>query len=115
MASRDTSRWPSRWGAGQSVQLPTFRTTARPKDEDWRHRAACAGEDSDLFFPIGTSDLAHIQVEKAKLCCARCPVSEDCLDFALTTRQEAGVWGGLEETERKTLLRKRSRTGGGTA
>ncbi|MBN9608608.1 MAG: WhiB family transcriptional regulator [Actinobacteria bacterium 69-20] len=76
---------------------------------DWRHRALCRDEDPELFFPIGNSGPALLQIEQAKAVCARCPVREQCLEFALATGQDAGVWGGLSEDERRSLKRRRAR------
>jgi len=83
---------------------------ARPENTmDWRNDAACKDEDPDVFFPIGTTGIAVDQVEDAKRICARCPVQEPCLEFALASNQDAGVWGGLTEDERRTLKRARQR------
>jgi len=76
---------------------------------DWRNDAACRDEDPDLFFPIGTTGIAIEQVDAAKRVCARCPVQEPCLEFALASNQDAGIWGGLTEDERRTLKRARQR------
>lgn len=76
---------------------------------DWRHRAACIGEDPELFFPIGSTGTALEQVDAAKAVCGRCPVTDDCLEWALETNQDAGVWGGLSEDERRSLRRSRQR------
>ncbi|MDO4887772.1 MAG: WhiB family transcriptional regulator [Actinomycetaceae bacterium] len=76
---------------------------------DWRHRAACLSEDPELFFPIGNSGPAIAQVEQAKRVCARCTVSETCLKWALDTGQDAGVWGGMSEEERRSLKRRTAR------
>jgi WhiB family transcriptional regulator, redox-sensing transcriptional regulator len=76
---------------------------------DWRNDAACKDENPDLFFPIGTTGIAVEQVEDAKRICARCHVQEACLEFALASNQDAGVWGGLTEDERRTLKRARQR------
>ena len=57
---------------------------------DWRHDAICRDEDPELFFPIGTSGPALLQVEQAKAVCRRCPVTEDCLTWALESGQDAG-------------------------
>ena len=76
---------------------------------DWRQRAACLDEDPELFFPIGTTGAALEQVEQAKEVCARCAVTEHCLEWALATNQDAGVWGGLSEEERRSLRRSRQR------
>ena len=70
---------------------------------DWRHRAACRDEDPELFFPIGTTGPALLQVEDAKAVCRRCDVTSACLDWALETAQEAGVWGGMSEDERRAV------------
>ena len=73
---------------------------------DWRHRAACRDEDPELFFPIGTSGPALLQIDDAKAVCQRCTVIDDCRGWSLETGQEAGVWGGLSEDERRALLRR---------
>ena len=70
---------------------------------DWRRGAACAEEDPDLFFPIGNTGPALLQIEEAKGVCVRCPVMEQCLQWALETNQHDGVWGGLSEDERRLL------------
>ncbi len=70
-------------------------------DVRWREDAACRGVDTDVFFPATDEE-----AEEAKAICASCPVREECLEFALQTRQEDGVWGGLTETERRRLRRR---------
>jgi WhiB family redox-sensing transcriptional regulator len=76
---------------------------------DWRRDAACRDEDPELFFPIGTTGPAIDQANAAKRVCARCDVREECLEFALASNQDAGVWGGLTEEERRSLRRQRQR------
>src|ERR1041384_3800731 len=82
---------------------------------DWRHRAICRDEDPELFFPVGTSGPALLQIAEAKTVCRRCPVVSDCLAWALESGQDAGVWGGMSEDERRTLKRRNSRTRARTA
>lgn len=75
-------------------------------DEDaWRDRAACRNSDPDLFFPVGTTGPSLDEIEAAKALCQGCPVREDCLQFAIETNQESGVWGGTSEVERRRLRR----------
>ncbi len=76
---------------------------------DWRHRAACLTEDPELFFPIGNTGPALQQIEEAKAVCHRCEVAAVCLKWALDTGQDAGVWGGLSEDERRSLKRRTAR------
>ncbi|MFN2503986.1 MAG: WhiB family transcriptional regulator [Acidimicrobiales bacterium] len=71
-------------------------------DIAWRDDAACRGLDPDVFFPA-SDDEAGV----AKAVCETCPVREECLEYALETRQEDGIWGGLTETERRRLRRRR--------
>jgi WhiB family redox-sensing transcriptional regulator len=73
---------------------------------DWRHEAICREEDPELFFPVGTSGPALLQVEQAKAVCRRCPVTEECLAWALESGQDAGVWGGMGEDERRATIRR---------
>ncbi|WP_217236827.1 WhiB family transcriptional regulator [Streptomyces sp. AC555_RSS877] len=76
---------------------------------DWRHNAVCREEDPDLFFPIGDTGPALLQIEEAKAVCRRCPVMEQCLQWALASGQDSGVWGGLSEAERRSLRRRAAR------
>ncbi|MFC3352168.1 WhiB family transcriptional regulator [Streptomyces echinoruber] len=72
---------------------------------EWLRKAACVGEDPGLFFPVGTSGPALRDVEAAKRVCARCPVTVECLSFAMSGGRSPGVWGGTGEEERAALLR----------
>ena len=76
---------------------------------DWRHRAICRDEDPELFFPVGTSGPALLQIAEAKTVCRRCPVVSECLTWALESGQADGVWGGMSEAERRTLKRRNAR------
>ena len=76
---------------------------------DWRHRSACLDEDPELFFPIGNTGPAILQIEEAKQVCRRCDVREQCLAWALEAGQDHGVWGGLSEDERRALKRRNAR------
>jgi WhiB family transcriptional regulator, redox-sensing transcriptional regulator len=77
---------------------------------DWRHRAACRDADPELFFPIGNTGPALLQIEEAKAVCRRCNVVDLCLQWALETGQDAGVWGGMSEEERRALKRRAARS-----
>ncbi|MGH2572206.1 MAG: WhiB family transcriptional regulator [Actinomycetota bacterium] len=76
---------------------------------DWVHRARCKDEDPELFFPVGITGPAAAQIAAAKAICMQCEVRSACLEWAMATAQEAGVWGGLSEEERKALRRARRR------
>jgi WhiB family transcriptional regulator, redox-sensing transcriptional regulator len=75
---------------------------------------ACWDEDPELFFPVGSTGPALLQIEDAKEVCRRCDVVEACLRWALETGQDAGVWGGMSEDERRAI-RKRARSRGSAA
>ncbi|MBV9291535.1 MAG: WhiB family transcriptional regulator [Frankiales bacterium] len=70
---------------------------------DWSDRAACRSAEPETFFPIGVGDGALDEVAAAKAVCARCSVLVDCRDYAIRTRQPFGVWGGLDENQRREL------------
>ncbi|MFC9847757.1 WhiB family transcriptional regulator [Streptomyces sp. NPDC060223] len=72
----------------------------------WVKQGACRVE-PDAMFPGSTV----LEIEHAKSYCRACPVIEACAQWALDTREEYGVWGGLSETERRSLLRSKQRWG----
>lgn len=75
---------------------------------DWRHRAICRDEDSELFFPLGTSGPALLQIAEAKTVCRRCSVQPECLTSALSrpSEEDHGIWGGMSKDERDALRRR---------
>jgi WhiB family transcriptional regulator, redox-sensing transcriptional regulator len=73
---------------------------------DWRHEAACREVDPELFFPIGNTGPALLQIDEAKQVCRRCSVMDECLRWAIESGQDAGVWGGMSEDERRALKRR---------
>ena len=74
-------------------------------DYTWRVNAMCRDTDPELFFPVGTTGQALLQIAKAKGVCCECPVKVECLDFAMETNQDTGIWGGLSEDERRQIRR----------
>jgi WhiB family transcriptional regulator, redox-sensing transcriptional regulator len=73
--------------------------------DDWRSRSACRDTDPSLFFPVGTTGPALEQIASAKAVCDQCEAKQPCLEFALSTNQDSGVWGGTSEEERRKLRR----------
>lgn len=83
---------------------------AQTVNAEWQMRAACRGPESALFFPPTYSERREereAREAKAKSICAVCPVQRECLDYALTIREPHGIWGGLNEHERRELLASR--------
>lgn len=74
--------------------------------DDWRDHSACRDTDPDLFFPVGTTGPAIEQIESAKAVCRTCDVQTECLEYALVTNQDSGIWGGTSEEERRALRRQ---------
>ncbi len=73
--------------------------------DDWRTVSACSDTDPGLFFPVGTTGPALEQIAAAKAVCDTCDAKTPCLQFALSTNQDSGVWGGTSEEERRKLRR----------
>ena len=66
----------------------------------------CKDTDPELFFPVGTTGQALLQIDRAKQVCDECPVKIECLDFAIETNQDSGIWGGTSEDERRDIRRR---------
>jgi WhiB family transcriptional regulator, redox-sensing transcriptional regulator len=75
----------------------------------WWELAACRSEDPELFFPIASTGSGQTDVVRAKAVCARCPIRQPCLDYAIDSRQAHGVWGGTSEEERQKIAARRRR------
>ena len=77
----------------------------RPAMGEWRKRAACIGLDPEIFYPEPS-----FPPDEARKVCASCPVSAECLDYALTSNERFGVWAGTTRRQRREmrLLREAS-------
>ena len=76
-------------------------------DQNWQMQAACRGPHSVVFFPPTQFERKDDKLQResrAKEICSDCSVKRDCLDYALEIREPHGIWGGLNEVERKVLL-----------
>jgi WhiB family redox-sensing transcriptional regulator len=85
--------------------------SAQVTDQLWQDKAACRGPQSAVFFPpshFERKDEKEARETRAKAICAGCSVRQPCLDFALRIREPHGIWGGLNEVERKQLLASRT-------
>ncbi len=75
---------------------------------EWSDGAACRGIENLLFFSPDVMESKEVRSRRerqAKQLCADCEVREDCLNTALAQRESYGIWGGLNEIERRGLLR----------
>ena len=84
----------------------------------WMRRAACrntvTSPDDDVFFPPDAGELpghrhaarqlATEREQQALAICNRCPVQDNCLAYAVATRQRHGVWGGRTQQELRRLI-----------
>lgn len=66
--------------------------------------AACSGT-QDAFFPEGRLEFSEIR--RLKSICRACPIRPDCLEYALTSGEDTGVWGGTTPGERKEIKKVR--------
>ncbi|MHB1988518.1 MAG: WhiB family transcriptional regulator [Acidimicrobiales bacterium] len=83
---------------------------AHQHDDAWQIRAACRGPQAVVFFPpsyVERKDERLGREQEAKSICVTCSVREDCLDYALRIQEPHGIWGGLNEAERKQVLDRR--------
>jgi WhiB family redox-sensing transcriptional regulator len=83
----------------------------RSARDQWQGKAACRGPQSAAFFPPAYPERKDERVTRearAKSICAGCIVREECLDYAIRIREPHGIWGGLNEVERKQLMDRRA-------
>ena len=75
-----------------------------PIDDSWQEKAACRGPHATVFFPpesFERKDQKEDREVRAKDICNQCSVRKACLEMAIRIKEPHGIWGGLNETERK--------------
>jgi WhiB family redox-sensing transcriptional regulator len=83
----------------------------RQGSEMWQLKAACRGPQATVFFPPSHAERKEEKSSReirAKAICEQCRVRCECLDYAIRIREPHGIWGGLNEVERKLMLDRRA-------
>jgi WhiB family redox-sensing transcriptional regulator len=83
-----------------SIHLPKLKN-AELADQRFVPDGLCLMMPSIDFFSMAPKKLGI-----AKGVCAECTVTQECLEFSVVTEQEYGVWGGLDETERRPMIKQ---------
>ncbi len=74
--------------------------------ENWWHAAACRGPNQRVFYPPSAGEPRRekrFRERRAKAICDSCLVQADCLEHAIVQREQHGIWGGMTESERRSL------------
>ena len=95
---------PTETGLGPHLDSAQRWTTTDPDLRhvdrgDWFAAAACRGTDPNLFFAERRGE----SLPDAKAVCRGCEVRAECLDYAVVSSEKYGIWGGLDERERRPL------------
>jgi len=85
-------------GAKGATEQPTGYAATGALRQQWASQGRCVSTDPDALFVRGAAQ------QGAKEICQRCPVIAECLADALDNRMEYGVWGGMTERERRSML-----------
>ena len=87
--------------------MSAMRADDMRTEDLWQLKAACRGPQAAVFFPPTTFERKDEKLEReqrAKAICGQCTVRKPCLDYAVKIREPHGIWGGLNEVERRALL-----------
>ncbi|AVV44581.1 WhiB family transcriptional regulator [Streptomyces sp. ID05-04B] len=76
-----------------------------PEPDDWRDRAACIGEDPEIFFPLSDVAAPGTEASRARAVCRRCAVLLACRDWALEHGEDDGIWGATTAAQRRAIRR----------
>jgi WhiB family redox-sensing transcriptional regulator len=92
-------------GVGRTLLSSTDPTAYARDAVGWHERALCRGMDTATFYAREGQRAASLREHerRAKEICSRCPVIQECLDYALAAREPWGVWGGMTVDERNAL------------
>ena len=114
MATRTSSKYPIglrfiiRSGI-PDVQAKTQSTQfALPstRRDRWTDDAACTTVPLEVFYGTDEKPITNIEKEQAKDICYACPVRRECLIVSIETNEYWGIWGGVDERERRAFIRE---------
>jgi WhiB family redox-sensing transcriptional regulator len=97
--------------ATRGDEVPNLGGYMRQGVDTWQGKAACRGPQAAAFFPPSHAERKEEKASRelrAKEICHQCRVRGDCLEYAIRIREPHGIWGGLNEVERKVVLDRRA-------
>lgn len=80
-------------------------------DVSWQEKAGCKGHPANLFFldsANGVTTHYRRALEKARQVCVKCPVMNECYNYAVQAKEQYGVWGGVDFQVRGKKNRSRA-------
>ncbi|MFD6286768.1 WhiB family transcriptional regulator [Streptomyces sp. NPDC060205] len=78
---------------------------SRAATSDWHRRAACVGQDPEIFFPLADTLAPGADAQAALAVCRRCPVLLACRSWAISHGEDAGIWGATTAAQRRAVHR----------
>ena len=91
----------------RQLAVPLHRIPAED-DATWREQASCATSDPEAWFPPELESGGWVAADAAPLrVCRRCPVATQCLEWAIASGCDYGIFGGLTPSQRRHLRMQR--------
>ena len=75
------------------------------RGEHWQARAACAGMETEIFYPVGNARTLPPNYGPARAICATCAVRAECIEDAITHEDMWGVRGGLSPEQLTAIIK----------
>ncbi|MER6473174.1 WhiB family transcriptional regulator [Streptomyces collinus] len=85
--------------------MTSSSSSGHPTKSNWRHQAACVGEDPEIFFPLVDLPAPGTEASLARSVCRRCPVIIACRTWALDHGEDDGIWGATTAAQRRAIRR----------
>jgi WhiB family redox-sensing transcriptional regulator len=82
-----------------TIELPALDAPLL-EERPWAVYSSCREAEPEIFFASTRAD-----ERAATAVCNTCAVADQCLEFAIETRERFGVWGGTNERERRRMLK----------
>ncbi len=73
------------------------------QDRTWMEEAVCGGAETEAFY----SDTERFLRRLTEQYCKKCPVMNQCLEYALASEDQFGVWGGTTPRQRREMLKQK--------
>ncbi len=93
------------------MPTPPMAVPSMAAEPTWRTDARCRRESAVHFFApphVERREERRAREDAARRLCRACPVRQPCLEYSVVVQEPHGIWGGLNESERRRLIRQRA-------